>query len=112
MSKRMRELFENARRDGRKLFIPYVTAGFPRYEDTVPILLACEAGGGDIIEPDDAVCSIGSGGGYALAAARALLTHTDLPARKIAEAALAACRDWTESELTDDFAVVVIKRPA
>ena len=35
-----------------------------------------------------------------------------LPPREIAEAALAACRDWTEGELTDDFAVVVIKRPA
>jgi len=35
-----------------------------------------------------------------------------LPPGEIAEAALAACRDWTESELTDDFAVVVIKRPA
>ena len=30
-----------------------------------------------------------------------------LPPREIAEAALAACRDWTEGELTDDFAVVV-----
>jgi len=33
-----------------------------------------------------------------------------LPPGEIAEAALAACRDWTEGELTDDFAVVVIKR--
>lgn len=50
MSKRMRELFEEARKSGRKLFIPYVTAGYPRLEDTVPILLAAEAGGADIIE--------------------------------------------------------------
>ncbi|MGE3077304.1 MAG: tryptophan synthase subunit alpha [Dehalococcoidia bacterium] len=50
MSKRMRELFANAKAEGRKLFVPYVTAGYPRHEDTVPILLACEAGGGDIIE--------------------------------------------------------------
>jgi tryptophan synthase len=50
MSKRLRELFENARAEGRKLFIPYVTAGYPRREDTVPILLACEAGGADVIE--------------------------------------------------------------
>ncbi len=50
MSKRMRELFEDARKNGRKLFIPYVTAGYPRLEDTVPILLAAEAGGADIIE--------------------------------------------------------------
>ncbi|MEO8541340.1 MAG: tryptophan synthase subunit alpha, partial [bacterium] len=50
MSKRMRELFEDARKTGRKLFIPYITAGYPRIEDTVPILLAAEAGGADIIE--------------------------------------------------------------
>ncbi len=50
MSKRMRELFETARREGRKLFIPYVTAGYPRLEDTVPILLGAQAGGADIIE--------------------------------------------------------------
>lgn len=50
MSKRMRDLFLEAQKSGRKLFIPYVTAGFPRREDTVPILLACEAGGADVIE--------------------------------------------------------------
>ena len=50
MSKRMRELFEQARAEGRKLFIPYITAGYPRLEDTVPILLAAEEGGADIIE--------------------------------------------------------------
>ena len=50
MSKRMRELFATARAEGRKLFIPYVTAGYPRREDSVPILLACQEGGADIIE--------------------------------------------------------------
>lgn len=50
MSKRMRELFEQARRDGRKLFIPYITAGYPTMRETVPFLLAAEAGGADIIE--------------------------------------------------------------
>ena len=44
MSKRMRDLFLDAQTSGRKLFIPYVTAGYPRREDTVPILLACETG--------------------------------------------------------------------
>ncbi len=39
-----------------------------------------------------------------------LSAQRSLPPRKIAEAALAACREWTEGELTDDFAVVVIKR--
>jgi ATP-dependent HslUV protease subunit HslV len=43
------------------------------------------AGNGDLIEPDDGIVSIGSGGAYALAAARALLKYTDLSAREIAE---------------------------
>jgi tryptophan synthase len=46
----MKQLFEEARSAGRKLFIPYVTAGYPTRADSVPILLACEAGGADIIE--------------------------------------------------------------
>lgn len=46
------------------------------------------SGSGDVIEPDDGVCAIGSGGPFALAAARALLAHTELPARGIAEAAM------------------------
>jgi ATP-dependent HslUV protease, peptidase subunit HslV len=46
------------------------------------------SGGGDVIEPDGGVAAIGSGGSYALAAARALLENTDLPARKIAEEAM------------------------
>jgi ATP-dependent HslUV protease subunit HslV len=45
-------------------------------------------GAGDIIEPDEGVVAIGSGGPYALAAARALLRHTELGAREIAERAL------------------------
>ncbi len=43
------------------------------------------SGNGDIIEPDDGLCAIGSGGPYALAAARALLLHTKSSAREIAE---------------------------
>ena len=46
------------------------------------------SGGGDVIEPDDGVAAVGSGSGYALAAARALLTHTQLSAAEIAEQAL------------------------
>ena len=46
------------------------------------------SGTGDVIEPDDGVLAVGSGGVYALAAARALLRHTKLPARKIALEAL------------------------
>ena len=47
------------------------------------------SGNGDVLEPDDGVTAIGSGGPYALAAARALLRHTDLDARKIVEEAMA-----------------------
>lgn len=46
------------------------------------------SGSGDIIEPDDGLIGIGSGGPYALAAARALQQHTTLSARTIAEAAM------------------------
>ena len=46
------------------------------------------SGTGEVIEPDDGVLAIGSGGNYALAAARALMQNTDLSAREIAEKAL------------------------
>jgi ATP-dependent HslUV protease subunit HslV len=46
------------------------------------------AGNGDLIEPDDGLIAIGSGGPYALAAARALMKFTDLGARQIAEEAM------------------------
>ena len=43
------------------------------------------SGNGDLIEPDDGIIAIGSGGAYALAAAKALAKHTELEADKIAE---------------------------
>ena len=46
------------------------------------------SGNGDVISPDDGVLAIGSGGSYALAAARALAKHTELSARDIAVEAL------------------------
>jgi len=51
------------------------------------------AGTGEIIEPDDGVIAIGSGGNYALAAARALYENTDLPAEEIARKALNIAAD-------------------
>jgi ATP-dependent HslUV protease subunit HslV len=45
-------------------------------------------GTGDVIEPDEGIVAIGSGGPYATSAARALLRHTALSAREIAEAAM------------------------
>jgi ATP-dependent HslUV protease subunit HslV len=46
------------------------------------------SGTGDVIEPDDGVLAIGSGGPYALAAARALVQHSDLPAAQITQQAM------------------------
>jgi ATP-dependent HslUV protease subunit HslV len=46
------------------------------------------SGTGDVIEPDEGVIAIGSGGSYALAAARALLAHTELGAAEIARESL------------------------
>ncbi|MFH0812473.1 MAG: ATP-dependent protease subunit HslV [Pseudomonadota bacterium] len=46
------------------------------------------SGSGDVIEPDDWVTAVGSGGPYAQAAAKALLDHTNLSAREIAQEAL------------------------
>lgn len=46
------------------------------------------SGEGDVIEPDDEIVAIGSGGSFALAAARALKAHSDLPAREIVEKSL------------------------
>lgn len=51
------------------------------------------SGTGDIIEPDDGIIGIGSGGSYALAAARALQQHTKLGAREIAEAGMRIAAD-------------------
>jgi ATP-dependent HslUV protease subunit HslV len=51
------------------------------------------SGNGDVIAPDDGVLAIGSGGSYALAAARALIKHTELSAGEIAKEALAVAAE-------------------
>ena len=61
------------------------------------------SGSGELIEPDDGVLAIGSGGSYALAAARALLTGTTLPAREVVERSLKIAAEicvYTNDELT------------
>lgn len=61
------------------------------------------SGTGEIVEPDDGIVAIGSGGGFALAAARALARHSDLDARSIAEEALRIASEicvYTNSEIT------------
>lgn len=51
------------------------------------------SGTGDVIEPEDGVLAIGSGGPYALSAARALIAHSDLDAPAIAEKAMQIAAD-------------------
>ncbi|PLX78412.1 MAG: HslU--HslV peptidase proteolytic subunit [Desulfuromonas sp.] len=46
------------------------------------------SGAGDVIEPDDGIAAVGSGGSFALAAARAMVAYSDLPAAEIAEQSL------------------------
>ena len=60
-------------------------------------------GTGDVIEPDDGVAAIGSGGPYALSAARALLRHTDMKPAEIVKEAMAIAADicvFTNTHLT------------
>ena len=72
------------------------------------------APGAIVVAYTDGVVEARRGGEqYGVERLDALLSERrSLPPREIAEAALSACRDWTEGELTDDFAVVVIKRSA
>ena len=61
------------------------------------------SGEGDVVEPDEDVVAIGSGGGYALAAAKALLRHSDLSAAEIARTSLEIAADiciYTNRNLT------------
>ncbi len=51
------------------------------------------SGSGDVIEPDEGVIAIGSGGNFAYSAARALLEHTELPLRDVAENAMRIAGD-------------------
>jgi ATP-dependent HslUV protease subunit HslV len=61
------------------------------------------SGTGDVVEPDDGITAIGSGGPYALAAARALIRHTELSAKEVAVEALRISSEicvYTNSEIT------------
>ena len=61
------------------------------------------SGNGDLLEPDDGIAAIGSGGPYALAAARALVAHTDLSAEQVVRQALEITADicvYTNRNLT------------
>ncbi len=68
-----------------------------------PDALLIISGTGDVIEPDDGVAAIGSGGSYALAAARSLIRNTDLSPAAIAQEALFVASEicvYTNSNIT------------
>jgi len=67
------------------------------------------SGSGDIVEPDDGVAAVGSGGPYALAAARALLQHSTLSAEEIAREALRLAAEICV--FTNDRITVEVLRP-
>jgi ATP-dependent HslUV protease, peptidase subunit HslV len=61
------------------------------------------SGTGDVIEPDDGIIGIGSGGGFALSAARALIKHSDLSARDIVAEAMRIASEicvFTNTQIT------------
>jgi ATP-dependent HslUV protease, peptidase subunit HslV len=61
------------------------------------------SGTGEVIEPDDGIIAIGSGGNYALAAARMLVKHTDMNAREIIKQSLETAADiciYTNKNIT------------
>ena len=63
------------------------------------------SGAGDVIEPDDGIAAIGSGGPFAQAAAKALLGHSQLEARQIAEQALKIAAEiciYTNDHITSE----------
>jgi ATP-dependent HslUV protease, peptidase subunit HslV len=66
------------------------------------------SGAGDVIEPDDGVAAIGSGGSFALAAARALAAHSDLEAEQIVKEALHIAADIC-IYTNDNISVEVLK---
>jgi ATP-dependent HslUV protease subunit HslV len=61
------------------------------------------SGNGDVIEPDDGIAAIGSGGSFAIASARMLVKYTDLTAKQIVEESLKVAADiciYTNSHIT------------
>ena len=73
------------------------------------------SGSGDVIEPDEGIAAIGSGGSYAMAAARALVENSDLPARAIAEKSLKIAGQiciYTNDQITDRRTATASNLPA
>ena len=76
-----------------------------------PESLLVLSGDGDVIEPDDGIVAIGSGAPYATAAAKALLTYTDMEARAIVESAMTIAANLCIFT-NDRFSIEVVRRSA
>ncbi len=90
---KLSEFHGNLRRAAVELAKEWRTDRVLRRLDAVMVVtdgrdLMLLSGSGDVVEPDDGVIGVGSGGPYALAAARAMLRHTELPALAIVREAL------------------------
>jgi ATP-dependent HslUV protease subunit HslV len=90
---KLSEFHGNLRRSAVELAKEWRTDRMLRRLDAVMVVtdgrdLMLLSGSGDVVEPDDGVIGIGSGGPFALAAARGMLRHTELPALEIAREAL------------------------
>ena len=91
--KKLGEVNGNLRRAAVELAKDWRTDRLLRRLETLLVVADRESslvvsGTGDVIEPEDGLCAIGSGGNFALAAARALVRHSPLDARRIAEEAM------------------------
>jgi ATP-dependent HslUV protease subunit HslV len=90
---KLKEFNDNLARAAVELAKDWRTDRFLRRLEALLIVADAErmlilSGVGDVVEPDGAVAAVGSGGNFALAAAQALLEHSELSARQIAEAAM------------------------
>ncbi len=95
---KLKEFNDNLARAAVELAKDWRTDRFLRRLEALLVVADTErmlilSGVGDVVEPDGAAAAVGSGGNFALAAAQALLEHSDLSARQIAEAAMRIAGD-------------------
>jgi ATP-dependent HslUV protease subunit HslV len=93
LESRLEEYSGNVRRAAVELAKSWRTDRALRRLEALLLIGNCEcvlvvSGNGDVIEPDDGIVAVGSGGNFALASARTLADHTQLGAAEIAETAL------------------------
>lgn len=105
---KLKEYAQNLTRASVELAKEWRTDRFLRRLDAMLLVADAErtlilTGAGDVVEPEHGVAAIGSGGNYALAAARALLEHTELSPREIAEKAMGIAAEicvYTNNQLS------------